>query len=594
MSSRGGAGKATPWSRSLNQLTRDVHKQEYSVLNRLRSIAQDAEFVRSLRTRLTVPAAWHICANLRTGAYYVDTAATAPSHNCYFKSTDGHVGEWTFSLTRLNLPLLEAVCQAGGGVVVDATKAGKRFPDALTRTLPIWCAVMNAVRLGPRTTHQPSMRQLLPPWIPASEAALLQSRIAEWAASIPPAVTDAIRAASGHGGDKPLMTHFMCQPACEDDDDSEKGTDWYDDAPAARSWSSDSALHVIAVSASRAVPPAGDARSARAGWRYHPGAGDDAEHWAAPLGLTPSLFHTHCKTILASATDEECCDTIRRLARETTRASSSAANITPSAADIAARGSALDADSASPWLSHCGVPVRCGGSDFVRVYRPSTASTASTASSGTASSGDAHPLPAAAIIVTALSAADAAPAALAAADERGAACTVSADGVHCLHLALPTTKAVHAKYKLRWITHAFPAVTAFIQRSALMQHSIVAVVFDDPACASAATVVAAAAAAERSTQPQPQLSSSVAAAATSTHSKSALRTLISLSALATGAASVDRAHAKMLNAYYLSASDEEGEGEEEGQAAVEHVEEVGDEEDEEEEEARRKMTMTVK
>lgn len=27
--------------------------------------------------------------------------------------------------------------------VVDSTKRGKRYPDALAKTIPIWCAVMN-------------------------------------------------------------------------------------------------------------------------------------------------------------------------------------------------------------------------------------------------------------------------------------------------------------------------------------------------------------------------------------------------------------------------------------------------------------------
>jgi tRNA A64-2'-O-ribosylphosphate transferase len=28
-------------------------------------------------------------------------------------------------------------------IIVDSTRSGKRFPDALSKTIPIWCAVIN-------------------------------------------------------------------------------------------------------------------------------------------------------------------------------------------------------------------------------------------------------------------------------------------------------------------------------------------------------------------------------------------------------------------------------------------------------------------
>jgi tRNA A64-2'-O-ribosylphosphate transferase len=77
----------------------------------------------------------------------------------YFKSTDGHFGKWAFNLRRANLHLLDAIIQCGGCVLktifieylitplriilVDSTRSGKRFPDALSKTVPIWCAVIN-------------------------------------------------------------------------------------------------------------------------------------------------------------------------------------------------------------------------------------------------------------------------------------------------------------------------------------------------------------------------------------------------------------------------------------------------------------------
>ena len=43
----------------------------------------------------------------------------------YFKSTDGHHGQWAFSLRRLNLQLLKVLGEYGGAVVVDSTRRGK-------------------------------------------------------------------------------------------------------------------------------------------------------------------------------------------------------------------------------------------------------------------------------------------------------------------------------------------------------------------------------------------------------------------------------------------------------------------------------------
>ena len=65
-----------------------------------------------------------VLANLRCGLWYV----AAPDSTCYFKSTDGHFGQWAFSLTRLNLATALLAARAGGVLIVDATRRGKTFP----------------------------------------------------------------------------------------------------------------------------------------------------------------------------------------------------------------------------------------------------------------------------------------------------------------------------------------------------------------------------------------------------------------------------------------------------------------------------------
>lgn len=78
-------------------------------------------------------------ANLRCGLWY----QRAFDGTCYFKSTDGHSGNWAFSATRLNLHVARAAATAGGALIVDATRRGKAFPDALAKTVPCWAAVLN-------------------------------------------------------------------------------------------------------------------------------------------------------------------------------------------------------------------------------------------------------------------------------------------------------------------------------------------------------------------------------------------------------------------------------------------------------------------
>lgn len=63
----------------------------------------------------------------------------------YFKSTDGHTGQWKMSLRRLNFHLLPILAKNGTVVLVDSTRKGKLMPDALLKTAPIWCSVLNYI-----------------------------------------------------------------------------------------------------------------------------------------------------------------------------------------------------------------------------------------------------------------------------------------------------------------------------------------------------------------------------------------------------------------------------------------------------------------
>ncbi|KAF3901768.1 hypothetical protein AA313_de0203362 [Arthrobotrys entomopaga] len=125
---------------SVNAIANTIRKSDrLSISNRLHSINEDSNFVQSVAEELNLP----LVANERCGSWYVPPEKKAGS--CYFKSTDGHFGCWSFSLRRLNLNLLEIIGKHKGCIIVDSTRRGKSIPDALSKTVPIWCAVMNTL-----------------------------------------------------------------------------------------------------------------------------------------------------------------------------------------------------------------------------------------------------------------------------------------------------------------------------------------------------------------------------------------------------------------------------------------------------------------
>lgn len=95
-------------STSIKSTLLDLKRSNLSISNRLRSIASDGAFVSNVAQTFQLP----LIANERCGSWYIDPDVKAGG--AYFKSTDGHFGEWSFSLRRLNLGVLEVVGQRGG------------------------------------------------------------------------------------------------------------------------------------------------------------------------------------------------------------------------------------------------------------------------------------------------------------------------------------------------------------------------------------------------------------------------------------------------------------------------------------------------
>lgn len=166
-----------------------LRKSTLSIPNRILSVLQDAEFIEALHHNLKQlcgpdillqhsssnpdqklakvsasevnenAAEWPLVPNERSGSWplpprlkmksqrsYLSSSPGQPHPqpvSAYFKSTDGHVNQWAFSTRRLNLPVLEILGSAGEAILIDTTRRGKAYPDALRRTVPIFTSVWN-------------------------------------------------------------------------------------------------------------------------------------------------------------------------------------------------------------------------------------------------------------------------------------------------------------------------------------------------------------------------------------------------------------------------------------------------------------------
>ncbi|PCH36606.1 initiator tRNA phosphoribosyl transferase [Wolfiporia cocos MD-104 SS10] len=254
-----------------------LRKESLDVYNRIHSISEDIDFVNSVHAAYPhLP----VLPNLRCGAWYVDPRI-ARQEPAYYKSTDGHFGNWSFNLRRPNLHLLSIVVAEGGLILVDSTRSGKRIPDALSKTVPIWCAVINRAvqrRYPSREKDSWDTQLYCPPGaVSAQEVGQISTRLDSWVDSLLNSayiISDLL---------KPLRPLWLT-PATSTFPQLARGVvqDFYP---------------ILCVSASR-QPRDGMERRA-GGYAYVQGSGDDHELWG--MGLTPQLFWTHRDTLLAAS-----------------------------------------------------------------------------------------------------------------------------------------------------------------------------------------------------------------------------------------------------------------------------------------------------
>lgn len=273
---------------NFNATLRDLRRSNLSISNRLRSIAADAAFVcgggDEGAAEGAVGGGRPLVANERCGSWYVPPWRKAGS--AYFKSTDGHAGQWRFSGRRLNLHLLALAGRRDGLVLVDSTRRGKRMPDALSKTVPIWCCVLNSA-LFPLPGDRCHDVHVPPNVVSDSERAQIQARIPDHVAAFRALGLDipALRAALK----KPLRPLWVTQESPLEGPLARGGGGGADgDVDAGEPPVIFEDYHpIICCTSSRRV--IAGAEMSEGG--YIQGAGDDTEHWALLVSCS-SLFVT--------------------------------------------------------------------------------------------------------------------------------------------------------------------------------------------------------------------------------------------------------------------------------------------------------------
>jgi tRNA A64-2'-O-ribosylphosphate transferase len=305
---------------SVRSQFRRVLRDENCLLYRLRSIIEDSNWLQETIKIIQTAIQSHIpvYGNLRCGTWYLPPPPLFPSLECYFKSTDGHFGHWNFSSNRLNFHLLQALLTTQAIIIVDSTRLGKQFPDSFSRTIPIWCYIVNQViyclkkRFCLSLNDSLTLSQLdeqwenslnMPDWINSSEIDQIKERSQSW-----------INSFMKHCEviNKPIHENSTFHPFCSIN------------KPLTPVWINRetdlSALLSLLSSYSDYIPlflinpskPEISYNSLgiadRQGWKYIQGAADDSENWSR--GLTRNLFWENIEKFQDPTLDTEECEQI--------------------------------------------------------------------------------------------------------------------------------------------------------------------------------------------------------------------------------------------------------------------------------------------
>ncbi|KAJ1665308.1 tRNA A64-2'-O-ribosylphosphate transferase [Coemansia sp. RSA 1813] len=292
---------------SKSRIDRQLRSETRNIYNRLRSIEDDAEFVHYVTQQLLPQ--YPVLPNERCGSWYVDPAKARQHTTVYFKSTDGHCGNWKFSLRRANTHIFDILHRADkrGCIVVDSTRSGKSMPDSFSRTIPIWCSVWNrAIHKLVQLKGDPKDQRLamwdnrvhMPPSI-VSDSELRQVDILLDSFVDKLLASDIGIAAIADKVPKPLRPIWITR---------DQRLVFPPDFTEA------TFTPIVCLSASASSSSSSSSSSVGGtqsmGFNYVQGAADDQEMWA--LGLTPRMFWKHRDALLLD-TASACEDTVRAI-----------------------------------------------------------------------------------------------------------------------------------------------------------------------------------------------------------------------------------------------------------------------------------------
>ncbi|CAA2967734.1 tRNA A64-2 -O-ribosylphosphate transferase isoform X2 [Olea europaea subsp. europaea] len=199
----------------------------------------------------------------------------------------------------------------GGVMIVDSTRKGKRFPDSMSKTIPIWTCVLNRAisyhraRLDEYATLKNESNisdELtsnieqdysgwdcslhLPLWVSETEKAMIEARLEGWTKEFEASGADI--ASISLSLRKPLRPLWI----------SQKTVIWLNEVPEYDSWDF---TPVILISASSPSSTFQKLSTSEFSWNYIAGAGDDEESWAR--SLSPNLFWKNVYDLISSGPD---------------------------------------------------------------------------------------------------------------------------------------------------------------------------------------------------------------------------------------------------------------------------------------------------
>ena len=291
---------------ALHRLQRRVNRASHTVLSHLRSIVEDSQTVSDLRSSL--PSSIPCILNKRNGCWYVDSSKEG-AHCCYFKSTDGHDRNLLFNTsTRMNLHVALQASEHGAALIVDSTRRGKNFPDALRTTIPLWCAVINKVLglVGEGSAFTAPAWLMTPQLIGHISNEVIPQIVSLLSAEVAQTIVSQI----GHVVKKRLVPVWL-----HPDEDgvlewkgehAEEVADAIVGASAMSDALSFTPLLLLSCSGEKKARHVSEQS-----WEYIQGAGDDEENWAC--GLRPDDFWANKDCILSSDDPVEVEREVRRI-----------------------------------------------------------------------------------------------------------------------------------------------------------------------------------------------------------------------------------------------------------------------------------------